>query len=79
MMSDLVYKEDAYKIIGKCMEVNNNLGSGFIEIVYMEMKDRQPLINVMRNVGKLLIMYIIAINEISSSLKVRCFGILHNA
>ncbi len=35
-MSDLIYKEEAYKIIGKCMEVHNNLGAGFLEIVYKD-------------------------------------------
>lgn len=61
-MNNLIYKEDAYKIIGKCMEVHNNIGAGFIKIVYMEMKYRKPLINVMRNVGKILNMNIIALN-----------------
>lgn len=35
-MSDLVYKEESYEIIGKCFEVHNNLGSGFLEIVYKD-------------------------------------------
>ncbi len=35
-MSDLIYKEEAYEIIGKCMEVHNNLGAGFLEIVYKD-------------------------------------------
>ena len=35
-MSDLIYKEDSYKIIGKCMEIHNNLGAGFLEIVYKD-------------------------------------------
>lgn len=35
-MTDLVYKEESYKIIGKCMEVHNNLGAGFLEIVYKD-------------------------------------------
>lgn len=33
---DLLYKEEAYSIIGLCMEVHNNLGSGFLEIVYKD-------------------------------------------
>ena len=28
--------EESYKIIGKCMEVHNNLGPGFLEIVYKD-------------------------------------------
>jgi len=35
-MTDLIYKEEAYEIIGKCMEVHNNLGAGFLEIVYKD-------------------------------------------
>ena len=35
-MSKLIYKEESYNIIGKCMEVHNNLGAGFLEIVYKD-------------------------------------------
>ncbi len=35
-MADLIYKEESYEIIGKCMEVHNNLGPGFLEIVYKD-------------------------------------------
>lgn len=35
-MKNLVYKDEAYQIIGKCLEVHNNLGSGFLEIVYKD-------------------------------------------
>lgn len=35
-MSKLIYKEESYKIIGICFEVNNNLGAGFLEIVYKD-------------------------------------------
>jgi len=33
---DLIYKEESYQIIGKCMEVHNELGHGFLEIVYKD-------------------------------------------
>ncbi len=33
-MANLIYKEEAYKIIGVCMEVHKELGKGFNEIVY---------------------------------------------
>ena len=35
-MTDLIYKEESYQIIGRCMDVHNNLGSGFLEIVYKD-------------------------------------------
>ena len=35
-MSELIYKDESYEIIGKCMEVHNNLGPGFLEIVYKD-------------------------------------------
>jgi len=35
-MENLIYKEESYQIIGKCMEVHNNLGAGFLEIVYKD-------------------------------------------
>ena len=36
MMSDLIYKDGAFEITGKCMEVHNNPGAGFLEIVYKD-------------------------------------------
>ncbi len=35
-MTNLIYKEESYQIIGKCFEVHNNLGPGFLEIVYKD-------------------------------------------
>lgn len=35
-MDKILYKEESYQIIGKCMEVHNNLGAGFSEIVYKD-------------------------------------------
>jgi len=35
-MTNLIYKEEAYEIIGICFEVHNNLGPGFLEIVYKD-------------------------------------------
>ena len=35
-MQDFIHKEESYKIIGICMEVHNNLGPGFLEIVYKD-------------------------------------------
>ena len=35
-MADIIYKTESYKIIGICMEVHNNLGPGFLEIVYKD-------------------------------------------
>lgn len=35
-MNELIYKDESYAIIGKCFEVHNNLGPGFLEIVYKD-------------------------------------------
>lgn len=35
-MSEFILKNETYKIIGRCMEVHNNLGAGFSEIVYKD-------------------------------------------
>lgn len=35
-MTNLIYKNESYQIIGKCMEVHNELGHGFLEIVYKD-------------------------------------------
>ncbi|MBN1339316.1 MAG: GxxExxY protein [Bacteroidales bacterium] len=35
-MTELYHKEQCYSIIGKCFEVHNNLGAGFLEIVYKD-------------------------------------------
>lgn len=35
-MKDIIYKEESFTIIGICMEVHNNLGAGFLEIVYKD-------------------------------------------
>lgn len=35
-MSNLIYKQESYDIIGICFEVHNNLGPGFLEIVYKD-------------------------------------------
>ncbi|MDR0801444.1 GxxExxY protein [Fluviicola sp.] len=32
----LILKEEAYEVIGRCMEVHRNLGNGFSEIVYKD-------------------------------------------
>ncbi len=35
-MTNLILKKEAYKIVGRCFEVHNNLGAGFLEIVYKD-------------------------------------------
>jgi GxxExxY protein len=35
-MSELIYKEESFRIIGLCMEVHRELGKGHDEIIYKE-------------------------------------------
>ena len=35
-MPDLIYKKESYKIIGLCIDVYNELGKGFLEVVYKD-------------------------------------------
>lgn len=35
-MDTIIYKAESYQIIGLCTEVHNNLGAGFLEIVYKD-------------------------------------------
>ena len=35
-MNKIIYKEESYRIIGKCMDVHNSLGPGFLEIVFKD-------------------------------------------
>ncbi|MEO6455222.1 MAG: GxxExxY protein [Ginsengibacter sp.] len=35
-MSEIILKEESYKIVGICMEVHTELGMGFKEIVYKD-------------------------------------------
>jgi len=35
-MTNIIYKEESFRIIGICMDVHNQLGAGFLEIVYKD-------------------------------------------
>ena len=35
-MSSIELKEESFKLIGICMEIHNQLGAGFLEIVYKD-------------------------------------------
>lgn len=35
-MSELIYKDESYEIVGVCMEVHNVLGGGLLEVIYKD-------------------------------------------
>ena len=35
-MQEIIHKNESYLIIGKCFDVHNELGPGFLEIVYKD-------------------------------------------
>ena len=41
-MEELIYKDEAYEIVGMCMEVHNQLGNGLLEIIYKEAMELEP-------------------------------------
>lgn len=47
-MQQVIYKSEAYQIVGICMEVYNTLGYGFLEVVY---KDAMEIEFLQRNMN----------------------------
>ena len=40
-MSNLLYEQESYNIIGACMKVHKNLGAGFLESIYQEAIEKE--------------------------------------
>ena len=48
-MTNLLYKEEVYEIIGICMDVYNTLGYGFLEVVYKDAMEMEFIKNEMEH------------------------------
>lgn len=44
-MDELLFKEESYKIIGFCIDVYNELGKGFLEVIYKDALEYEFKIN----------------------------------
>ena len=44
-MDNILYKNEVYEIVGVCMEVYNQLGYGFLEVVYKDAMEIEFLSN----------------------------------
>jgi GxxExxY protein len=45
LMEDFLFKEETYKIIGICMEVQKTLGYGFSEVIYKDAIEQEFVAN----------------------------------
>lgn len=48
-MTNILYKEEVYNIVGICMEVYNILGYGFLEVVYKDAMEIEFVENKMEH------------------------------
>jgi GxxExxY protein len=50
-MSNILYKDESYEILGSCFKIHNELGCGFLEAVYqecLELEFRQNIVPYVR-------------------------------
>ena len=53
-MTDLLFKDEVYALVGAAMEVYNQLGPGFLEAVYQEALEIELAEQGIRTIGDLV-------------------------
>ena len=75
-MANIIYKAESYKIIGACMKVHSNLGSGFLEAVYQEALEGEFLRQKIPFERQVKLIYIMMAKCLKSIIKLTLYAMI---